>query len=101
MGTQQREIGLRVVEIVRIQYDDIRVSSFMFGMAGTAFYFIKPAMKSLMLLDIRFHVLMTVLTQSGLRFLVKVNMAFLAIALEFGVSLDDFTGHQCNLTRAE
>lgn len=99
--TQQREIGLGMIKFCRIQYDDLRISSFMFGMAGLAYFLIKPAMEALMILDIRFHILVAVLTQAALCFLVEANMAFLAICLEFGVPLDYFTGHQCNLTRTE
>ena len=98
---QQREIGLGVIEFCRIQYDDLRISSFMFGMAGAAYFFIKSAMESLMILDIRFHVLVAVCTQPALRFLIKANVAFLAVGFEFGVSCDHFTRHQCGLARPE
>src|SRR5665647_2385625 len=92
--TQQREIGLSMIKFCRIQYDDFRISSFMFGMAGIAYFLIKPAMEALMILDIRFHILVAVLTQAALRFPVKANVAICAFRLEFGVSRDHFAGHQ-------
>ena len=50
MSAEQGKVGLRVVEFIRIKDYNFRTSSFVFGMAGTAFFLLKPAVKSLVLL---------------------------------------------------
>lgn len=94
---QQQEIGLAVIEFLRIKYDYLRISAFVFSVAGAAYFFIKPAVVSLVILYIRFHVLVAICTQAALRFLVETNVAMRAFRLEFGVTLDHFARHQRNL----
>lgn len=98
---QQGKVSLRVVEVFRIQHHDLRISSLVFGMAGTAFFFVEPAMESLMVQDVRPHFFVAVRTQFGLRFFVKANVAFLALCFELGVPLDHLPGHQRVLSRPE
>jgi hypothetical protein len=70
-------------------------------MAGTTLLFLQPSVESLVLKDIRFHLLVTIRTQSGLCLLVKPDMAFIAILFELGVPFDHFPRHQRRLRRAQ
>lgn len=101
VSAQQGKVGLRVVEVLRIQHRDIRIPSLVFGMTGTAFLLFKPAVKSLVFQDIRLHILVAIRAQCSLRLLVEPDVAFLAIRFELGVSLDHFPGHQRGLTRPQ
>ena len=101
MRTQQGEIGLCVVETFRIQHHDLRAAPFVLGMAFTTFLLWESAVKALMFLDICFYFLVAIRAQASLSFLVKTNVAFLAILFELGMPLDHFPGHQRGLSRSE
>lgn len=92
--TQQGKVGLCMVECLRIQHNDLRISSPVFGMAGTAFLFLKPTVESLVFQDIRFHFLVAIRAQFGLRFLVESDVTFITILFELGVPYYHLSRHQ-------
>lgn len=97
MGSQQREVGLGMVEFIRIHHHDPGTTPFMVGMAVTAFVFAELAMESFMIKDIRPHFFVAIHAQFVLCLLVEPDVALLAVGFELGVPLDHLAGHQYGL----
>ncbi len=92
----QRKVSEMVVERVLVQMDNIRVASFMVGMAEFALLFgniFFQAMKSLFINKVFIHFLVAVPAQLVLNFFLKQGMAFGAIGFNLGVTLNNGAGH--------
>ena len=88
-----------MIEIFRIQIDDIPISSFMFGMALFAVggaLFVQSAVKAGTLLDIFGHitVIMTGETSLNLIRFFQGLMTALALLFELSMALDNRSRHQ-------
>ena len=62
-------------------------------MTDAAFVLFQPAVTTPMQFEILGDILMAIVAETYLRGLVETKMAFLAIRLDLGVTLDDRTGH--------
>lgn len=90
-----------MVETLGIKHHYLRIPPLVLGMAGTAFFLLKSAVKSLMFLDVSLDFLVAIRAQTGLRIFVKTDVTLLTFRFKFGVPLYDFTRHQRGLTRPQ
>ena len=98
----QRKVRESVIKRVFIQMNNVRVPSFMIGVAELAFFFgdiFFQTVKSLFTNDVFVHCLVAIPAQFILRFLVKQGMAFGALRLYLGVALNNGAGHHKVLQR--
>ncbi len=102
MITLEWEVGLAVVEELRIQMDDFRASALVVGVTTAALgggQLGTEAVVSLFLVEIGSDFLMAIETEIPLRVLLEAGMALLALILVFGMPLDHSTGHHQALER--
>lgn len=92
--TGQIEIGLFVLECLRIELDDSCRTAFVIGMAGLAFLFSCLAVKALSCPDIGGDILVTDSALGALRRFFEGLMAGRTGRFRFGMRGDDLPGHQ-------
>lgn len=94
--TGQREIREYVIENLRVQPDDIRITTFVVRMAGRAIFrsgVFRAAVISEPRTHVRLHALVTVQAQLPLSLPREGDMTVVTLGFEIGVAGDDFAGH--------
>ena len=95
----QRKIRLMMIKGIRIEMHDVRIASYMLGMADLARQFsdvFYATVKSLMIFYIRRYLLMAVEAQMFLRGLFEGFVALLALGFVFGMGAHHLARHdQC------
>ena len=85
-----------MIESQLVELDDIRTAALVFAMTALAGLFpdlVFFAVKSTAFIDILSDFFVAILTQHGLASSVKTVMTLRTFMFDFGVSLDQFTGH--------
>jgi hypothetical protein len=91
----QRIIGLAMIELVVIEFGDLRISPLVFGMAFPAFLArIQPPVIAALPADVLADILVAIHAQPGLRALVELLVALFASLFFLDMALDDFARHQ-------
>lgn len=96
MATRERKICGAVVEYLAVQLDQCKIAALMVFVAGRAIqrpHFGGFAMKSGCCRDIGRNRFVAIQTKFRLRTLIKRGMAVLAILLQLGMSIGQFSGH--------
>lgn len=99
MCATQREIRVRVVEGFLVETGNVRITTFVIGVAVPAFLVLsrrRKAMESTLRLHVSGDSLVTVKAKPGLIRLFELGVALDAFALDFLVTGNDFAWHyQC------
>ena len=94
MRALERKVGLLMIEQVRIQANDIRLSSQVFRVATLAgAKQFEPAVKAPVFGNVSSEVFMTVEAQPVLFACIEIGMAGAAVILEFGMPFNDRPRH--------
>ena len=97
MLAAQRVVGLRVIELGLVEFDDARCAAPVVGMATAAGLRLVAAVKTRALTHVLPHFLVAIHAQPVLRRTVEAQMAFRAIVFPLGVALDQVARPQHRL----